>query len=62
MAFELDKENRVIAGVCGGLAKDLNIEPIVPRLAFIFMTLFVGGGILLYLILWILMALSKKQT
>ena len=30
------REDRVIAGVCGGLAKHLNVDPLLVRLIFVF--------------------------
>lgn len=61
MAFQLDKERKIVAGVAAGLAKDLDIDPIIPRLGFVFLTLWVGGGIALYIILWILMAMNSNN-
>jgi phage shock protein C len=37
------QKNRVIAGVCGGVAEYLNIDPVLVRLIAILL-LFVGGG------------------
>ena len=59
MAFQLSEENRVIFGVCGGLAKDLNIDPFVIRLLFVLLAVCAGGGVALYIILWLLMALNS---
>jgi phage shock protein C len=61
MAFQLDQQNKIIAGVCAGLAKDLEINPLLPRLGFVFLALCASGGVWLYLILWILMALNKNK-
>lgn len=47
--------NRIIGGVCSGLARHLNIEPILVRLAFVFMFVWAGIGPLIYILLWILM-------
>jgi phage shock protein C len=58
--FKLNKEKKVIGGVCAGLADVFGVDPIIPRLAFVFLALWVGGGIALYLILWILMSLNTK--
>lgn len=46
--------NRIIAGVCGGIANFLGIGSFWVRLAFL-LTLLPGGipGLLLYLICWI---------
>jgi phage shock protein PspC (stress-responsive transcriptional regulator) len=48
--------DRIIAGVCGGLAREFGVPTAVLRLAFVLMTLFSGGvGILIYVVLWIVM-------
>ena len=39
-----------LCGVCGGLAEYFDIDPTIIRLIFIFLTLFGGGGLLIYLI------------
>lgn len=43
------EEGKVIAGVCGGIAEYLNIDPTVIRLIWALLGL-TGGGILAYLI------------
>lgn len=48
------RSNRVIGGVCGGLAQYLGIDPTVVRLIMALVT-FVGGmSILVYLIAWLI--------
>ena len=49
------RSNRMIAGVCGGLAEFFGISSFWFRLAFL-IALIPGGipGILIYLILWII--------
>ena len=42
--------NRVISGVCGGIAEYLNVDPTMVRLAWIALTFFGGSGILIYII------------
>ncbi|MEE0266956.1 MAG: PspC domain-containing protein [Bacteroidales bacterium] len=42
--------NRKLCGVCGGLAEHFDIDPTIMRLLFVFLTLFGGGGLLIYLI------------
>ena len=46
------RENRMIAGVCGGLGDYFEIDPTLVRLALVFFSLWWGGGILLYLLAW----------
>jgi phage shock protein PspC (stress-responsive transcriptional regulator) len=45
--------DRMIAGVCGGFAEYFNIDPTVVRLIFVFFVLWGGGGVLAYIICWI---------
>ena len=45
--------NKMIAGVCGGLAEYFNIDPTIVRLLFVLILLFGGQSILVYIILWI---------
>lgn len=46
---------RMISGVCGGLAEYFDIDPTVVRLIFVAATLLGGPGLLAYIILLILM-------
>lgn len=46
------KKDRVVAGVCGGLAGYFDIDPIIMRLLFLIF-LFAGFGLLIYIIAWI---------
>ena len=48
------ENDRVIAGVCTGLGEFFQIDATIIRLIFIIVTLFGGGGVLLYLILWLI--------
>jgi phage shock protein C len=47
--------DRVVAGVCGGLAEYLEVEPSMVRLAFIVGTLWGGLGLLMYIVLAIVL-------
>ena len=53
LPFERREQNRVIAGVCGGLADALGVDPTLVRLVFALLALAGGAGILLYLALWV---------
>ena len=44
---------KIIGGVSGGLADYLNIDVVIIRIIFVLLALFGGGGVLIYLILWI---------
>ncbi|MDY6372552.1 MAG: PspC domain-containing protein [Bacteroidales bacterium] len=45
--------DRKIAGVCGGLARYLNIDPTVVRILFLIALFFGAFGFWAYLIVWI---------
>ncbi|MCB2223940.1 MAG: PspC domain-containing protein [Actinobacteria bacterium] len=47
------RDDRVIAGIAGGLAKYLGVDPVLVRLGFVALALIAGGGILAYLIAWL---------
>ena len=42
--------DKKLAGVCGGIAEWLDVDPTIIRLGWVLCTLFVGAGILAYLI------------
>lgn len=44
---------RVVAGVAGGLAERLRVDPALVRVAFVFLTLCGGAGALAYAVLWV---------
>ena len=62
MALRRSRSNRILGGVCGGLAEWLGWDPTVVRI------LCVGGsilsvafpGILIYLVLWVIMPASPR--
>lgn len=49
------RTDRMVAGVCGGLAEYFSIDPVIVRLIFVLVSLTSGIGVLLYPILWIVM-------
>jgi phage shock protein C len=52
--------DRVVAGVCGGLAEYLEVEPSLVRLAFIVGTLWGGLGLLIYLVMAIILPVDSQ--
>ena len=52
--YYLSSTDKKIGGVCGGLAEYFEIDALLVRLLFVFMFFSLGGGLLLYLLLWIL--------
>ena len=47
------RADRKLAGVCGGIAGYFDIDPTIVRLGFIILAFCFGGGLLAYLIAWI---------
>lgn len=51
--FYRSRKNRLIAGVCGGLAEYFEIDSIIVRLITLILVLSLGAGIIAYIIAWI---------
>lgn len=60
--FVRPRDDRVIAGVCAGLARRLNIGVGWIRVAFVILSFFGGLGILLYAIGWVVMPSEGATT
>ena len=67
--FYRSRKDTKIAGVCGGIAKYFNVDSNIIRLLAVLTIFFGGGGIIAYIIAWIIIPLepvedesSDKQT
>lgn len=49
------RRERLVCGVCGGVAEYFNIDPTIVRLAFLLFVFCVGSGVLAYIIAAIVM-------
>lgn len=58
--LHLSQGDKIIAGVCGGLAEYFDIDSIIIRLLFILVVALGGSGVFLYLILWLTMPKSSS--
>jgi len=47
--------DRKVAGVAGGLARHLDVDPVLLRVAFVVLAFFGGSGLLLYVACWLLL-------
>jgi phage shock protein PspC (stress-responsive transcriptional regulator) len=56
------REPRIIAGVCGGLARATNTDPILFRVILAVLVFFGGIGALLYLLGWLLLPLEGETA
>lgn len=50
-----DESDKILGGVCGGLASYLRVDPTIVRLVFALISFGAGTGILLYILLWIIL-------
>jgi phage shock protein C len=48
-------KDRILGGVCSGLAEGLRIDPLWVRLGFVLLTFLQGVGLLIYIVLWVVM-------
>ena len=55
------KEDKMIAGVCGGIAEYYSIDPVWIRLIAVILFFLNGVGLLAYIVLWILMPENPHQ-
>ncbi|HSV85164.1 MAG TPA: PspC domain-containing protein [Levilinea sp.] len=46
-------DERMFAGVCGGLGKFFGLDPTIVRLVFVILALMGGPGILIYIVMWV---------
>ena len=55
-------ENRILGGVCAGIAEYFELDPTIVRVAYAVLSVFSAAfpGILLYIILWIIIPDRKK--
>ena len=55
MTLYRPRDDRVIAGVCSGIARRFGIDPTIVRILFVASLLLPGPQILIYLAAWVLM-------
>ena len=61
--FYRSRNQKIIAGVCGGLAEYFNLDPTWIRLAFILLSLLgVGLFVIVYLVFWIIVPLAPPSS
>lgn len=53
------KKDRILGGVCAGVADYLDVDPTIVRLIWVLLTLAWGAGLLLYIIAWIIVPEQK---
>jgi phage shock protein PspC (stress-responsive transcriptional regulator) len=57
-----DNADKMIGGVCAGIANYLNIDPALVRILFVLMTFGAGMSILVYILLWIIIPAKSLEA
>lgn len=55
-------KNKMVCGVCGGVAEYFKLDPTIVRLVFVLVTLFKGAGLLIYVIAAIVMPYDSSDS
>jgi phage shock protein PspC (stress-responsive transcriptional regulator) len=57
-------KDRMVAGVAGGLAEYLDVDPVAVRIGFVVASILLGGigGPILYLVMWAVVPEEGKTT
>jgi phage shock protein C len=55
------RNDRIIAGICGGLAQYFHIDSTWIRLIFILFFILGGSALLIYLIMWLIVPLAPAS-
>ena len=55
-------KDRMVAGICSGLAEYFKIDPTLVRLLFVLFALAGGPGLLAYIVLWIVVPEAPGST
>jgi len=56
------EKDKMIAGVCGGIATYFDIDASLVRLGFVAIILLGGSGLLAYLILWLILPVESDKN
>ena len=64
MPLQRSRKNKMIAGVCGGIAEWLGWDPTIVRILYVVVSAVSVAfpGILAYLVLWIIMPKAPREA
>ena len=48
------RNQRMLAGVCGGLAEYFNVDATMIRVLFLALAVFGGSGLVIYMVMWLI--------
>jgi len=56
------RKDQVIGGVCGGIAEHFGVDSVIVRLFAVLAVFFGGGGLLAYIIMWIVIPEEPRNS
>lgn len=56
------EKERMIAGVCGGLAEYTGVDPVLIRLVFVLLAFASGIGLIAYIVMWLITPKSSRAA
>jgi phage shock protein PspC (stress-responsive transcriptional regulator) len=60
---ERSRSDRVLGGVCGGIARSVGVDPVLVRIAVVLVGLVSGGtAVLAYLVAWVLLPQAAEDA
>ena len=55
------RDQRIVAGVCAGMARSLGVDPLVVRVAVVVLTLAGGTGAIAYVAAWLFLPVDGQE-
>lgn len=55
------KKEKIIAGVCGGIAEYFEIDPVIVRLVFVALILASFSSLIFYIVAWVIVPENPEQ-
>lgn len=60
--YRTENDQRMLGGVCGGVAEFYSLDPSLVRLGFAIATLLGGSGLILYVLMWVIVPEKSKVS
>ncbi|CAN5463957.1 PspC domain-containing protein [soil metagenome] len=55
------RKEKIIAGVCGGLAEHFDLDPTWIRLAFVVCFFLAGSALVIYVVMWLIVPVRPEN-
>lgn len=59
--FQRSSDQRLLAGVCGGISEYFGWEPTIVRIVFVVLTALGFSGVFVYILAWLIMPAQNEQ-